>query len=101
MADNIRRNNSFKWYQGPTLVDCFDLLEKPNIPNWRNLPFRFVCQAVHRIPGIGKQKSTKASHLQVFVLFNFFRNCLCWNSSPRHSETEQLCKWIQLSKTRI
>ena len=51
-GDNIaKKSANMPWYNGPTLIEMFDLLEEPKKPT--GLPMRMPLQDVYEITGIG------------------------------------------------
>jgi len=47
----VKKSASIPWYNGPTLIEVFDLFKEPEKPT--NLPLRLPLQDVYNITGIG------------------------------------------------
>ncbi|MFH1787501.1 MAG: translation elongation factor EF-1 subunit alpha [archaeon] len=51
-GENItKKSNKMSWYNGPTILEQFDLFPQPELPT--NLPLRMPVQDVYEITGIG------------------------------------------------
>jgi elongation factor 1-alpha len=51
-GDNVaKKSSNMPWYNGPTLMEQFDLFPQPELPT--NLPLRMPVQDVYEITGIG------------------------------------------------